>query len=447
MAIKRPPSDESVEKALLWTIMIDGSLTEDIMLEASIDWFYECRDVAKAVYSLALEGEAIDLISVKAKLEEKGKLEKIGGMTGLIEYTEAVTTTSSWQTHLSTLEKLYKQRQLITTARSLLKEAYEENYEEAAEQTMSSISSILVEGKERATNVEDNIALLEQHIEKNKGADLIGWSWGNSFLDRFTGGIQRSKTYRIGSPSWVWKTNLIYDTIPALLEQGVKVMFVSLENSIESTYIKILSRVQGVSPNDIEKGKTAPDIEWIKKWKHSFVLTDQLFNLWEIKREILKVKPDVVILDYIGLVNIKGTDEKSLYNRYADEVKEFVQKNKHLAWIDLSNLNKDDDEERIRAHKWFNGSAKLRNNTDVGIHLFYYSPFYEYKRELLDWRDLSGDDEYVKWFRGKQAITFLISKNRLWPDWEEHPFLINFNEGIHYTPISKEVREKWKATI
>ena len=63
------------------------------------------------------------------------------------------------------------------------------------------------------------------------------------------------------------------------------------------------------------------------------------------------MKPDVVILDYIGLVNIKGTDEKSLYNRYADEVKEFVQKNKHLAWIDLSNLNKDDDEERIRAQE------------------------------------------------------------------------------------------------
>ena len=74
MTIKRPPSDESVEKALLWTIMIDGDLVEDIMLEASVDWFYECRDVAKAVYSLALEGESIDLISVKAKLEEKGKL-------------------------------------------------------------------------------------------------------------------------------------------------------------------------------------------------------------------------------------------------------------------------------------------------------------------------------------------------------------------------------------
>jgi hypothetical protein len=64
-------------------------------------------------------------------------------------------------------------------------------------------------------------------------------------------------------------------------------------------------------------------------------------------------------------VDIKNTDEKSMYNAYADVIKKFVQKNKELAFIDLSNLNKDDDEERIRQHKGFNGSAKLKNNIDV----------------------------------------------------------------------------------
>lgn len=69
---------------------------------------------------------------------------------------------------------------------------------------------------------------------------------------------------------------------------------------------------------------------------------------------MLRVKPDVVILDYIGLVNIKGHDEKTLYQKYADEVKQFLQKNQEIAWVDLSNLNKDDDEEKIRMYKGFN---------------------------------------------------------------------------------------------
>jgi len=47
-----------------------------------------------------------------------------------------------------------------------------------------------------------------------------------------------------------------------------------------------------------------------------------------------------VILDYIGLVNIKGTDERSVYNTYADKVKVFIQQHQELAWIDLSNLPK-----------------------------------------------------------------------------------------------------------
>jgi hypothetical protein len=76
-------------------------------------------------------------------------------------------------------------------------------------------------------------------------------------------------------------------------------MFVSLENSIEATLIKLLSSVQKINPILIEKGTVKPDKEWLRKYSQSFVLTDQLFNIGEIKREILKTQPDVVILDYI----------------------------------------------------------------------------------------------------------------------------------------------------
>jgi hypothetical protein len=160
-------------------------------------------------------------------------------------------------------------------------------------------------------------------------------------------------------------------------------LFISLENTIETTYINLLSSLQKTNSRKIERGEIEPNTEWLRRNKEKLILTDQIFDIQEIKREVVKHKPDVVILDYIGLVSIKGCDEKSLYNTYADEVKRFVQKHKSFAWIDLSNLNKDDDEERIRQHKGFNGSAKLRNNTDFALHMFYYKPFYEYKESFL----------------------------------------------------------------
>jgi hypothetical protein len=253
--------------------------------------------------------------------------------------------------------------------------------------------------------------------------------------------IRKWKTYRVGSPSWVWKSNLLYQVIPALLEQWAKVLFISLENSIQTTYVKLLSAIQWVNSNDIEKWVHRANTDWLKKYNNKFFLTDQLFDMWEIKRDVLRVKPDVVILDYIWLVNIKGFDEKSKYDKYSDEVKEFIQKNQSLAWIDLSNLNKDDNEEKIRMFKWFNGSAKLRNNTDFAMHFFYNQPFYNYKTEVMRiWAD--NKKEEVRW---KNVITFFISKNRLWVDNEEEQFIINYNKWYKYIQATKEQKDLWES--
>jgi len=97
----------------------------------------------------------------------------------------------------------------------------------------------------------------------------------------------------------VGKTNLVYQTIYSLLKQKAKVLFVSLENSVETTYVKFLSTVQEVNPYQIEKGLVQPNLSFLRDNKDNFILTDKLFELNDIKREVLKVKPDVVILDYI----------------------------------------------------------------------------------------------------------------------------------------------------
>lgn len=108
---------------------------------------------------------------------------------------------------------------------------------------------------------------------------MLGWSWGIPWLDEKTKGIRKSKTYRIGSPSGVGKSNLVYQITDSLLKQGAKVLFVSLENSIETTYVKLLSTVQGVNPNSIERGMVEPDFAYLDKYAHSFKLTDQTFDL------------------------------------------------------------------------------------------------------------------------------------------------------------------------
>tara|TARA_R110000822_G_C15081313_1_gene469698 strand:+ start:503 stop:685 length:183 start_codon:yes stop_codon:yes gene_type:complete len=57
-------------------------------------------------------------------------------------------------------------------------------------------------------------------------------------------------------------------------------------------------------------------------------------------------------------------DDDKIYTPYSKQVKTFVQKNKNIAWIDLSNLTTSETEDEIRKHGKFNGSAALKNNTD-----------------------------------------------------------------------------------
>lgn len=439
--MRKPPSDKEIEKALLWTMLIDSDILEQYIEEwGQIEWFYHYKDIMEKFFQIWLEWRKLDL--VVAWNELKGKIEKYWWFSFLSELTD-LASSFLWKEYFNTLSVLYKQREIMKIGNVLIDvwNESEDTLNSIIEKWMTSLNEVMKEWVDKwITKVEDNIKLLEHYIEQNKNKELIWWSWWIDWLDKETGWIRKSKTYRIGAPSGVWKSNLIYWIIVDLLEQWAKVQFVSLENSIETTYTKLLSAKQRVNPYQIEKGLVEPNYEWLKKYKDSFILTDQLFELSEIKRSVIKNKPDVLFLDYIWLVNIKGHTDKEIFDRYAKEMKEFIQKQQNVALIDISNLNKSDDEEKIRREKGFNWSAALRNNTDVALHMFYYQPFYNYKKSMLL---NSPTEEIENFFRGKQVITFLLSKNRMWVDGVEKTFQIDFNKWIRYEEVDGETLEKW----
>ena len=437
---------EEIELAYLWGLIQDNDLIDKTSL--SSDMFYN-SDYGRIFDFLVRVREMkkdIDMLLLKNKLTEVGILERLGWLAWLVSLFENYVSSLHFQDYEGKIKKAYKQRKILVRARKLKKIATDwDDLDEGIDGVYQEINDIMLEGGKNSMTVEDGINKMLKTIEENKGKDLIWWSWWLDFLDEATKWIRKWKTYRIGAPSGLGKTNLAYQTISNLLQQGAKVMFVSLENSIDTTYIKLLSSMQGVSPNDIETGKIAAEVDFIKDFRNHLLITDQLFEWGEITREIKRFKPDVVFLDYIGLVDVNWCDEKTLYNKYADLQKKFIQKNQQIAWVDLSNLNKDDDEERIRMHRWFNGSAKLRNNTDFALHMFYHKPFYEYKKQVLNMAEKTSP-EYGS-VLNKQVITFLISKNRLWPDGTEEQFYINFEEGIKYNEASKDMKDKWNSLI
>lgn len=329
------------------------------------------------------------------------------------------------------LRELYKTRKLNNLYLDL-KNADIDKAKEIRKEIDKVIEECNIKEQESKSEIDKIIDRAKETIENNKTKWLAWYSWWQSYkwLDEMTWWLRKWRTYRIAWQSGSWKTSFIYHVLNNLLEQTAKVVFIELEWQ-ESLYFNFLSTILEKNPRDLEKWKEFADSDFLKKYEwYLFPILD-INNLNELKSEIIKIKPDVVILDYIWLVSIPWFDENSKYSEYADQIKMFVQNNQDICFIDLSNLPKSDNsEDMIRLNRWFNWSAKLRNNCDFWLHIFDFPPFVKYKKDILQ---MWNHPEVLN----SKVMTFLISKNRFWPDWIEKQYRINFNKWVKFTEVSE----------
>jgi len=300
-------------------------------------------------------------------------------------------------------------------------------------------------------SMEDDVDNLMNYLEERKGKELFWYSWGEhlSFLNKYTKGIQKWRTYRIGAPSNLWKTWLGYNIINNLLSQDCKVAFFTLENDKSFTLTNLMANKQQVNSYLIEDWTVKADVDYIKEQHWKLFIIDDCYEINDIFTKCLEIKPDVVILDYIWLIQIKKTKEDDKYTEYSKLVQWFVKKSR-VGWIDLSNLPKgSEDEDNIRTWWGFYWSSFLKNNTDVWIHMFYHKPFYEYKNGLLG---ISDDQDFDAIFndapekdkiRNWQVAHLFISKNRIGTAKVESIFKIDFNKWWAFSEVNSDDLIKW----
>lgn len=235
-------------------------------------------------------------------------------------------------------------------------------------------------------------------------------------------------------------TQLTYSMINSVLAQGAKVVFFTLENDNNFTLTNLCANFQKVNPYNIERGTEALDTDYVSSLKEKFFLIDDTYELSEIFARIQEIKPDVVFLDFIGQVDIKGTDENSKYGEYARRVQKFVKRSR-VSWIDLSNLPKSaEDEDSIKATGGFFGDSALKNLADVGIHLYRFQPFNDFKNSLY------GTPAYDM-VKNLKVVGLYISKNRLGVARVGTNLKINFDKGGEVSEATREEVTNWEMSF
>ena len=334
---KIPPSSLSGEESLLG-VMIMGSLylPEIIQSLESSDFYAPSHQkIFGAISELHRKNKPVDLVTVTLALEESSLLNSVGGKSKLSDLVERGYMCYN-PTEIVVIIKNYSiKRRLISCAYELIGDLYNPDYT-ALELIQSYTEDFLaLADRLRDSNgglkpIGEVMALVDADVNRlNTEEDTSTLNTGIYDLDKLTGGLPNASLSVFAGRASAGKTTASLVVAMNLADQGKRVCYFSIEMSKVQLGAKILSRyIAGNLPTaQIEiqlqnlcrhKGlmnvkDLAPYADGLAKACYIDFWIDDSSKVTtsHIRTEITKLvqqnkKPDVVFVDYVGIMTIEG---------------------------------------------------------------------------------------------------------------------------------------------
>ena len=431
---------QSTEEAVIGAIITYPS-SEFLDIDKDDFYDYKLSTVFSILRWMKESNKPIDLVT----LYEEIKLNKIPITSKEVwDLCENTFTNSSLSQYKKTLKEYRRKREQSRLGEELLSISdwspstilkYAEKLAKIAEIGAADTSSIQY----------DDVASAYDMVADRIGKDLYGYSWWDnfSFLDEFTKWIIKKRVYRIGAPSNIWKTQMLYNVITNLLSQTnpdgtpLKIAFFTLENTREETLVSLMCNANGINPDKLNKGQEDWDWDYLTQLKDRLYIIDDEYEINRIFSRIMQIKPDVVFLDYISLMDVKGSTEEGKYGEYARLVPRFA-KSQDLAWIDLSNLPAQlQTNEEIRMRPQFYWSTILKNNCDVAIHIMSNEEFKKTKNSVFE-NKFAHKQEDLNYLYNRNMVDLVVTKNRWGTPWVSTIYWANKENWWRWREMQKK---------
>ena len=348
--IKQLPQSEEAEKALLGCMIQGGSREQEI----SMAWvrddeaFYnnDCKDVWKAFKELYKEQIDVDFITLTEKVQEMSGKQLAFFITGL---TEFVPTTANVENYAKIVWQKYIQRETAKSATKLVDASYDNNG--SVKEILSEHNKLIDELKNIQPSKQIDMSVLIDDMKDIMEQDSNLIPFNLAHLDSFAGGMTRKEITVVGGRPGHGKTTLVINIIRGLIYQGYNVMLFNREMSntemlkkmvvMESKELEYGSvRRNELEDDDKESFDTTAEI--MKDKYKNLTMYDNIRSLDDCLREISKHKPDVVIDDYIQLIQVDGIKEGRRFEieKIMQEYK-WISKSENCSVILVSQLNRE----------------------------------------------------------------------------------------------------------
>ena len=260
---KLPPQNIEAEASLLGCLMIDKDAIFKIADTLRPEDFYKDSHsiIFETMRDLYARHEPIDILTLSSKLEEKNKLESVGGRTYIAELGNTVATSAHVVHYSGIIQRKATLRRLLTASAEITELGYREDEEiekllDEAEQKLFGVSRKYLKNvfqpiDNLLTEAFDRID--ELHKQSGK---LRGLSTGFNDLDNLLAGLQKSDLIILAARPSVGKTSLALDIArQSAIISKVPIGIFSLEMSKEQLVDRMLCAQANVSLWRMRTGK------------------------------------------------------------------------------------------------------------------------------------------------------------------------------------------------
>lgn len=317
---RMPPQSIEAERAVLGGILLDPESATRVVQIIKVDAFYHPAHsrIFHAMLALFMRREPIDVMTLSEELKKAGDLEKIGGMSALMDLMDSVPTAANIEYYSKIVLERFLLRQLIRASTEIASDCYKGNKDanfllEEAEQKIFNISE--ARASKGFVHIESVLKERFEEIQKvhesRKG--VTGLPAGFIDLDKITAGFHAGDLIIIAGRPAMGKTSFALNIAQNVgLAEGKPVAIFSLEMSQEQLVQRMLCAEAQVDAQKVRKGFTsAKDIERLTNsasiLSNSSIFIDDTPSITTLEMRArarrLKAEYDIalVIIDYLQL--------------------------------------------------------------------------------------------------------------------------------------------------
>ena len=385
MQLKPSPKNYDAEESLLGCVLLKGKeIYERVSPWIRVSEAFHSKEnkrIWETVVVLYKENSPIDIVTVNEKSKAIFNKEDAISSYYLSGLPQQVPTTANAEEYARIIWEKYIQRETAKSANRLYNLSFDNG--EDIQRILDEHTRLVEELKEiqpsRAKTIEDIVE--EAKVNIKEGGNIIPFGMG--VLDYPAGGMTRKEITVLGGRPGHGKTTLMINVLKSLIEQGLKVMLFNREMSNTEMIKKmcVLEDSQllyaNVRRNDFSDGSDVlmeMQLKNIKEKYANLIMYDHIRSLSDTMSEIAKHKPDVIIDDYIQLIQADGANEGRRFEieKIMQEYK-WICKSENASAFLLSQLNREMDR-RINPEPRmsdYSESGVIEQTAETAMFVFY----------------------------------------------------------------------------